>query len=168
MYKHILIPTDGSALSKKAIVDAVALAKSLGAKVLAVNVVPEHGSADAHRDFARAYGDGWTMPGTVEGVPPLPPKSAEEYREHARGVAEYQLKYVENAAKSAGVGYKGTYRISDDPYEAIIATAKEAQCDLIAMASHGWRGVKAAVLGSETQKVITHSHVPVLVLRYSD
>ncbi len=168
MYKHILIPTDGSSLSNKAVVDAVALAKSLGARVTAINVVPEHGSADAHRDFVRAYGGGWTMPGSLEGEPPAPPKSAEEYRERAGGMAEYLLKYVEDAAKSAGVAYNGTYRISDDPYEAILATAKEQHCDLIAMASHGWRGVKAAVLGSEAHKVITHSHLPVLVLRYAD
>lgn len=168
MYKHILIPTDGSPLSKKAIQDAVSLAKSLGAKVTGINVVPEFGSAEAHRDFLRAYGDGWTMPGTPAEELSAPPKSGDEHLERARGMADYFLRDVEDAAKRSGVDYKSTFQIHDDPYEAIVQAAKDQGCDLIAMASHGWRGVKGLVLGSETHKVITRSHIPVLVLRYPE
>lgn len=167
MYKHILIPTDGSPLSKKAIEEAVSLAKALGAKVTGVNVVAEFGAAEAHLDFLRAYGEGWTMPGTPPNQSSGLPASADEHLEQARGIAEYRLNAVESAARDQGVECNCVYKIHGDAYEAIVDTAREQGCDLIAMASHGWRGAKGLVIGSETQKVITHSKLPVLVLRYS-
>ncbi|MEJ2345969.1 MAG: universal stress protein [Gammaproteobacteria bacterium] len=167
MYKHILIPTDGSPLSQKAIEEAVSLAKALGAKVTGVNVVAEFGAAEAHLGFLRAYREGWTMPGTPPDQASQFPASAEEHLEQARGIAEYRLSAVESAAGDQGVECNCVYKIHDEPYEAIIETAKEQGCDLIAMASHGWRGARGLVLGSETNKVITHSSVPVLVLRYT-
>lgn len=72
---------------------------------------------------------------------------------------------IEKAAKTSGLQYEGTHVVHDQPYEAIIATASDKGCDLIVMASHGRRGMKALVLGSETTKVLTHSKIPVLVLR---
>lgn len=168
MYKHILLPIDGSPGSTRAVKEAITLAKTLDASVTCLTVIPEFGAAEAHRDFARAYGEGWTMPGTPTEEPPPLPRSADEHVERARGMAEFRLRPAMSIAKDLGVACTCTHRIGNDPYEAIIRTAQEDGCDLIAMASHGWHGIKAFVLGGETQKVLTHSTLPVLVLRYSD
>ncbi len=168
MYKHILIPTDGSPLSRKAIEEAVSLAKALGGRVTGITVIPEFDTPDAHRDFIRAYGQGWTMPGTLPEGPPPPPATADEHEQRAQGMAAHYLGAIETAANSQDVPYEGVYRIHGHPYEAIIETARNRGCDLIAMASHGWRGVKGIVLGSETHKVITHGTLPVLVLRSTE
>jgi nucleotide-binding universal stress UspA family protein len=145
MYKNILIPTDGSELSEHAVLKAVALAKSMNAKVTGVTV-----SATFH---------------TIAVEPLMVTDTPAQYKKDCQAIAAKYLAAIENAAKAAGVRYEGTHVFHDQPYEAIIDTAANKGCDLIVMASHGRRGMKALVLGSETTKVLTHSKTPVLVLR---
>lgn len=145
MYKHILIPTDGSALSEVAVRQGVALAKSLGASTTAITVTPTFRTL------------------TVE--PMMLTDTAEQYEKDSKALAARYLGSVMTTATSAGVPYTGVHVIHDSPYEAIIEAAKKNQCDLIVMASHGRKGVAALVLGSETTKVLTHSKIPVLVCR---
>jgi nucleotide-binding universal stress UspA family protein len=145
MYKRVLIPTDGSDLSRKAIEQGVALAKSIGASVVGITVSP------TFHTFA------------VD--PVLVTDSPEQYRQNWEALAERILAVLRDTAKVAGVPYDGVHAINDHPYEAIISTARDKQCDLIVMASHGRKGVSALLLGSETTKVLTHSRIPVLVCR---
>jgi nucleotide-binding universal stress UspA family protein len=146
MYRHILIPTDGSELSKKAIAHGVALAKTHDAKITAVHV---------------------TAPFHVSALDPITvaQSAAEQHRQRARTLASQHLRVVADAAEVAGVACDTVHATDDYPHRAIIGTAKSKGCDLIAMASHGRRGVSAIVLGSETVKVLTHTNIPVLVLR---
>jgi nucleotide-binding universal stress UspA family protein len=146
MYRHILIPTDGSELSEKAIAHGVALAKTHGAKITAVHV---------------------TAPFHVSALDPITvaQSAAEQHRRRARTLASQHLRVVADAAEVAGVACDTVHATDDYPHRAIIDTAKSKGCDLIAMASHGRRGVSAIVLGSETVKVLTHTSIPVLVLR---
>jgi nucleotide-binding universal stress UspA family protein len=137
MYKHILLPTDGSELSKKAVKHGVALAKALKAKITAVTVSPPF------RPFA----------------------SESIVVEDTSELAAQYLAAVRKAAAAAGVVCDVMSIEADQPYQAIIAAAKKKRCDLIVMASHGRRGISAIVLGSETVKVLTHSTIPVLVCR---
>jgi nucleotide-binding universal stress UspA family protein len=145
MFKHILIPTDGSAMAKSMIPDCVAFAKEIGAEVTAFHVMPGL-SLFAYQ--AEILVD-----------------TREQFAEECIACADGYLSVVATAAKDAGVKYDTCYVTSDYPYEAIIQAAKEKGCDLIAMASHGRRGMKGLLLGSETQKVLTHSLIPVLVYR---
>ena len=147
MYRHILIPTDGSRLSKKAIVQGVALAKALGAKVTGVFAAPP-AVPMIYDDF----------------IPAGYPDSDEQARSLERR-ARLHLAVVETAAAKAGVACKTVYVANSYPAEAIMATAKKAGCDVICMASHGRRGLAGVLLGSETQKVLTYSKLPVLVCR---
>jgi len=145
MYKNILITTDGSDLSNKAVAHGVALAKSVGAKVTALTV---------------------TVPIPVMLVDPnaiaaLP----DDFEESLRAAGADDLAKVAAAAKAAGVPCETVQAEGSEPFREIIDTAKKKGCDLIVMASHGRRGVSAVVLGSETVKVLTHSKVPVLVCR---
>jgi nucleotide-binding universal stress UspA family protein len=145
MYKHILIPTDGSALSASAIEQAIGLAKSLGAKVTGMTVsIPFH---------------------TFALDPSMVSDTAVQYKKHCEERAEKSLGAIRVAAKAAGVQCEVAHVTADQPYEGIIDTATSKGCDLIFMASHGRKGVSALVLGSETQKVLTHSKIPVLVSR---
>ena len=144
MYKHILIPTDGSDLSKKAIKQGAAFAKSLRAKVTAVTVTPTfHLIADE----------------------PLMFTAIEDYRKDSAVRAKKLLDVAKSAAKAAGIRFEGVHAINDQPFAAIISTARKKGCDLIYMASHGRKGISALILGSETTKVLTHSKIPVLVCR---
>jgi nucleotide-binding universal stress UspA family protein len=145
MYKHILIPTDGSELSRKAIDHGIALAKSVNGKVTAVTVtVPFHVFS--------------IEPGMVANTP-------ERYEKNASDMAAKDLGVAKEAAKANGISCD-TMRVEhESPYRAIIDTAAQKTCDLIVMASHGRRGISAIVLGSETVKVLTHSAVPVIVVR---
>jgi nucleotide-binding universal stress UspA family protein len=145
MYKHILIPTDGSELSRKAIEHGIALAKSINAKVTTLTVTtPFHVFA--------------LEPGMVTDTP-------EQYEKHAANLAAKALNIAKEAAKTAGISCD-TMRVEHEhPYRAIIDAAAQKVCDLIVMASHGRRGISAIVLGSETVKVLTHSTVPVVVVR---
>jgi nucleotide-binding universal stress UspA family protein len=144
LFKHILIPTDGSELSLKAVQHGLALAKVIGAQVTAVTVQPPL------TDFV------------VEGVTiTVGPAEREELAEQFN----HRLDAARAEAKAQGI-HLGTIQVEDrEPWRAIISVAKDKGVDLIVMASHGRRGVSALVLGSETQKLLTHSSVPVLVYR---
>ena len=146
MFKHILIPTDGSDLSQKAIRMGVELAKFHGAKVTGVHALPDY-------HLMVAY-EGAFDPVTEERI---------EKEAHAR--AQSYLEFVHNTAAHAGVACDCVCETSDHPYEAILKTAQAKDCDLILMHSHGRRGLAAVLLGSETRKVLTYSTIPVMVVR---
>ena len=147
MYKRILVATDGSDLSQKGVDHALSLADLTGAEVVALKVVPR---------YPQTYFEGGVTLAAAE---------------VARIEKQWQAEAMEavNAVKAAGqlmeVRVKPVTGKGDLISEVIIATAKKHKCDLIVMASHGRRGIKRLLLGSETQQVLTHSHTPVLVLR---
>jgi nucleotide-binding universal stress UspA family protein len=143
MYPHILVPTDGTPLSASAVKKAVSLAKTVGAKVTVLTVVQR-------------------LP-TLPLGPSYP--HAEEFRQHAHADADRRLSEAEQEAKRVGVPCEIVKVEDQQPHESIIETAGARGCDLIAMASHGRRGISALVVGSETMKVLTHSELPVLVYR---
>jgi nucleotide-binding universal stress UspA family protein len=145
MYKHILISTDGSELSAKAIKEGVALAKAIHVEVTAITV------SETFHSFSIN--------------PVIVTETPEQYQKDSDARAEKYLGVAANAAKAADVPYEGIDVTHDYPYEAIIAAANERGCDLIVMASHGRKGMCALVLGSETVKVLTHSNIPTLVCR---
>lgn len=147
MFKHILVPTDGSPLSSDTVKRAIAFAKETGAKVTFFFAKPDYPVA--------FYGEGALID------PTTPDKFAEMAEQQAREI----LSAHEAAAKAEGVACASASSVSDIPYEAIIAGAETAGADLIFMASHGRRGFSGLLLGSETQKVLTHSKIPVLVYR---
>jgi nucleotide-binding universal stress UspA family protein len=145
MYQHILLPTDGSELSKAAIREGVSLARALGAKVTVITVTePFHAvSPDA---------------AMIVGTP-------EEHAERMAAVARHYLDDAKKIAALAGVSCETIHVEHDHPYKAIVDTAKNRICDAIFMASHGRRGLSAIALGSETLKVLTHGVTPVIVYR---
>lgn len=145
MFKNILFPTDGSAASEAALPVCLGFAKESGARVTALYVVPEFHMFTVNADMLE--------------------DTREEYLRHTAAQGTRVLEAVEKLAKEEGVPCEAIMRRNDEPYQAILAEARERGCDLIAMASHGRRGVKALLLGSETQKVLVHSMIPVLVLR---
>jgi nucleotide-binding universal stress UspA family protein len=147
MYKRILVPTDGSALSRKAVRSAVALAGSLGAEIVALNVVPR---------YPLSYFEGGISIDTTS-LARIEKQWAEQGQEFADA--------VKAAADAAGVKAKAVTVRSDLVAEAILAGVRKHKCDLVVMASHGRKGLKRLLLGSETQNVLTHGTVPVLVLR---
>jgi len=147
MYKHLLVPTDGSKLSDKAVAHAIGLAKVTGARVTALNVTPDY-----------------PAPMYTEGML-LDPVPRSEYAKHAKADAAKVLDRVIKKANAAGVRCTPLHTIAGQPWEAITAAARKSKCDVIVMASHGRRGISALLLGSETVKVLTHSKVPVLVVR---
>lgn len=147
MYKNILIPTDGSALSRSAAVAGVKLAKALGARVTAVYAAP---------------------PATPLVYKDLLPVGYMTPDEHAAAIGKAVQKYLgvaEKAAKAAGVRCKSVHATSDFPADVILATAAKEKCDLIFIASHSKRGLTGVLLGSQTQKVIAGAKIPVLVHR---
>jgi nucleotide-binding universal stress UspA family protein len=144
MYKRILFPTDGSDITAKALQTAIALAKLSGAE-LSVLAVKEPFPYSA-----------------ISEMQPVPPQ---EFFDAQERVAAARVKDVSTAAAAAGVACKGYTVEAVHPWEAILDHAKSQGCDLILMASHGRRGMSALLLGSETQKVLTHSTLPVLVVR---
>ena len=147
MYSRILIATDGSALSKVAVEHGLALAALTGATVVALKVVPR---------YPRSYFEGG-MAVEVADV-----KRIEgQWGEAAQAIVDA----VKAKGGAEGVTVKAIVAKSDLVAEAVISAAKKHKCDLIVMASHGRKGLKRLLLGSETQHVLTHSHVPVLVLR---
>jgi nucleotide-binding universal stress UspA family protein len=145
MYKHILIPTDGSPLSELAIRQGIKFAKSIGAKVTAITV------------FAPFH--------VIAVEPMMITDTPEQYQRECDALAEKYLRVVRDAAKEADIPCEVVRVMHDHPYQAIIETANTRGCDLIFMASHGRRGMAALVLGSETTKVLTHTRIPVLVCR---
>jgi nucleotide-binding universal stress UspA family protein len=145
MFKHVLLPTDGSNLSQVAVQKGVQLAKSMKAKITGISVMPEQKYYLYQTDI------------TVQ--------VKEETAKQQSLQANRNLSIIEKAAKDAGVPCETLCEISDHPYETIIRVAEKKGCDLIMMASHGRRGMKGLLLGSETQKVLTHTKIPVLVFR---
>lgn len=145
MYKHILLPVDGSEFGAGAIPYAMSLAKDAGARVTAIHV---------------------TAPFELVAVGELAAYMvADEYTKRAEANAARILDRVKQAGKEAGVSVTAYQVQHAHPWEAIIASAKEYDCDLILMASHGRRGIAGLLLGSETKKVLTHTTTPVLVWR---
>ena len=148
MYKNLLVPVDGSKLSDKAVKEAIALAGALGARVTLYYAVP---------DFPE--------PVYMESAMMAPYVPQEQYRAEAERFATKVLDKAAAKVTAAGVQAATYQSLADVPFEGIIAAAAKKKCDLILMASHGRRGVSGFLLGSETQKVLTHSKVPVLVVR---
>ncbi|WIT13355.1 universal stress protein [Paucibacter sediminis] len=145
MFKHLLLPTDGSAASELVIAKAMMLAQECGARVTGLHVIqPFH---------VFAY--------DVEMVE----DTKVTYMAQAEARAARYLAAISKAAAECKVACDVLSVADEHPFEAIIRTAKARECDLITMASHGRRGFKSMLLGSETQKVLTHSNVPVLVWR---
>jgi nucleotide-binding universal stress UspA family protein len=144
MFKHLLLPTDGSPLSDFAVQKALQLARSVGAKVTGVTVLPQY--------HVMSYG--------VESVQ----DTRQQFEVDAGRHADQYLSKIAEAATLADIFCDTLAVTGDHPYEQIIAIAEQRQCDLIVMASHGRKGIKALLLGSETHKVLTHTKIPVLVL----
>ncbi|MCE1241203.1 MAG: universal stress protein [Azonexaceae bacterium] len=147
MFKHILIPTDGSELSKATAQRAVSFAKESGARVTVFYAKPEYPIA--------YFGEGAL----------IDPTTPEKFAELADQQATEYLGEIESWCKEAGIECGTVSAVSDVPYEAIIEAAEKSGADLIFMASHGRRGISGFLLGSETNKVLTHSKIPVLVYR---
>ena len=145
MYKRILLPTDGSDASARAILAGVEFAKSTGAEVVAMTATPAFHAFTADTEMLEA--------------------TAEQHAQTSRERGGRLLDTVAAVAREAGVPCTCVQLVSDHPYEAIIDTARDERCDLIVMASHGRRGIKGLLMGSETQKVLVHSSIPVLVHR---
>ena len=145
MFKHILLPTDGSRLSEKAIKNCVRMAKKNDAKITALTVIPKFHTFTYEIEMLET--------------------TRKEYEEQVAAQAQGFVDYARKVASAAGVDCDGVKVVSDQPYKEIIKTAQKKGCDLILMASHGRRGIEGFLLGSETQKVLTHSKVPVLVYR---
>ena len=147
MFKHILIPTDGSAVSAKAVKAGIALAKEAGAKVTgyyAVEPVP-----------TRLYGEGYVADR----------QSVAEFERRMREHAKKQVAAIERAARKAGVAFEPVVETARTPYHGIVEAAAKRDCDLIFMSSHGRTGLMRMALGSVADKVMTLSKVPVLVYR---
>ena len=148
MYRHILIPTDGSKLSQRSAEAGVRLARALGARVTAFFAAPP------------------ATPIVYKAMLPVGYATPEEHGQMTRKAARACLGAVEKAARAAGVRCESLSVTSDFPAEAILAAAEKRRCDLIFMASHGRRGLRrSSLLGSETQKVLSASPLPVLVYR---
>ena len=147
MYKRIMVATDGSTLSKKAVAHAIDLAALSGAELVAVKVTPR---------YPQSY---------FEGSLPLTATEVNKVEKQWTDAAQKIVDAVAKAAKAKGVTTKAVVVKSDIVSDAVIAAAKKHKVDLVVMASHGRRGIKRLLLGSETQQVLTHANVPVLVLR---
>lgn len=147
MFKHILIPTDGSELSRRAVLAGVRLARALGAKVTGLFAAPA-ATPIVYRDLL-----------------PVGYGTPQQNAVLIKCAARHHLDVVARAAKAAGVRCETVSVIDDYPADAILMQAKKRRCDLIFMASHGRRGLRGALLGSETQKVLAASALPVLVYR---
>ncbi len=149
MYKNVLLPVDGSELSERALKECVALVKSTGGKVTAIHVISH---------FYLHY-QPWAAPRAMHR------KIESEHEEEARHAAQAMVGELAQRVKAQGVECEGLVAVGDHPYEEIIDHARRRKCDLIVMASHGHKGLNAVLLGSETVKVLTHSKIPVLVVR---
>jgi nucleotide-binding universal stress UspA family protein len=145
MLTKMLVPTDGSPLSQKAVDGAIELAKKLGGSLVAMTVVEPY----PYEHMA----------------PHTPIETRAQFDARMQAEAQTRLEPAQQAAAAAGVSATTVVKVANSPYEAIIEAAKEHGCDGIVMSSHGRRGISGLLLGSETQKVLTHSTIPVLVLR---
>ena len=144
MFKRILVPTDGSDITQKAVDKAIGLAKSVGAMLYTISV---------------------KEPFPYSAISEMQPTPPQEFFDAQVRIAAKRVAGVVESAKAAGLTCQGHTVEALHPWEAIIDHAKRQECDLLVMASHGRRGVTALLLGSETQKVLTHSTIPVLVVR---
>ncbi|CAN5871271.1 universal stress protein [soil metagenome] len=144
MFKRILVPTDGSDITLKAVETSIALAKSVGARLYTISV---------------------KEPFPYSAISEMQPTPPQEFFDAQERIATKRVQTVADECKAAGVVCEAHTVEALHPWEAIIEHAKRMECDLLVMASHGRRGVSALLLGSETQKVLTHSKVPVLVVR---
>ena len=147
MYKHILVPTDGSPQSKKAVVGAVELAKAIGAKVTGLFAAPP-ATPVVYRNNLPV---GLAQPG--------------EYEKIIERTAAKHLDFIERAAKKAGVKCESVHATSDYPEDDILKIAGKKKCDLIVMGTHGQGGLRGVFVGSVTQKVLGKSNIPVMVVR---
>lgn len=147
MYTHILVPHDGTRLSEAALTHAVQLAKATSARISVLHVVT---------DFV---GDA-----SME-VPLLAMTAREAFQQRSIGEAEAILAGAARVGAAHDVAIDGHFLFAADPYKAIVDEAQRRNCDLIVMASHGRRGLESLLIGSETQKVLTHCRIPVLVVR---
>lgn len=146
MFKHILIPIDGSEFSDRAIDAGVRFAKSIGARVTGfiaepAYTLPSYGDMISRRD-----------------------ESMDAYSTRSRSHAEGVLRRIEQRAQDEGVAFDSSFVQNDDPVAAIVAAAEKNNCDLIVMASHGRRGLDKLIHGSAAEGVISHTQIPVLVL----
>jgi nucleotide-binding universal stress UspA family protein len=148
MYSHILVATDGSKLSHKAIRTAARLARALGARLTAAYVAAPY--------IAPVYGEGMIYAGSITRV---------QYQRAVSRTSRKALHEAAAAAQAAGVDAATTLVTANTPWQGILKVAGLKHCDLIVMASHGRRGLAGLILGSETTKVLTHSRIPVLVCR---
>ena len=144
MFKHILVPTDGSDITTKAVQTAIGMAKVMGAQIQVISV---------------------KEPFPYSAISEMQPTPPQEFFDAQERIARKRVQAAVAMCAEAGVTCEAHTVEAMHPWEAIIDHAKEKQCDLLVMASHGRRGVAALLLGSETQKVLTHSTVPVLVVR---
>ncbi len=144
MFKRILVPTDGSAITAKAVQSAISLARLTGAEIFTIGV---------KEPFPYS---------AISEMQPVPPQ---EFYDAQERIAAAHVKTAVEAATAAGIKVQGHTVEALHPWEAILDHAKAQGCDLVVMASHGRRGVSALLLGSETQKVLTHGTLPVLVVR---
>lgn len=144
MYKRILVPTDGSDITQKAVAAAVGLARAFQSDLFAIAV---------------------REPFPYSAISEMQPTPPQEFFDAQERIATARLTAVTQSARAAGLELTTESVEAGHPWEAIIDAAKRNGCDLIVMASHGRRGVSALLLGSETQKVLTHSSIPVLVVR---
>lgn len=149
MYKHIMLPLDGSERSRKAEAECIAFARAIGARITALHVVSR---------FHLHY-QPWATPKSMH------ERIEKEHEDEAKEIAQKMLSEVQKRAQSAGVKCDSAVVVGDSPYEEIIDSAVKRQCDLIVMSSHGRSGIGAVLLGSETVKVLTHSKIPVLIVR---
>ncbi|HEY3432419.1 MAG TPA: universal stress protein [Rhodocyclaceae bacterium] len=147
MFKQILVPTDGSQLSSDTVKRAISFAKESGASITFFYAKPDYPIA--------LYGEGAL----------IDPTTPDQFAEMAEKQAKEILEQCKKLSAEAGVSATSISETSDVPWESIIKAANNAACDLIFMASHGRRGLSGFVLGSETQRVLTHSKIPVLVYR---
>ena len=147
MYNRILIATDGSPLSNTAVEHGLSLAALTGATVVALKVVPR---------YPRSY---------FEGSAPLNRDEVKQVEQRWSDAALAELGEIKKMGAEQGISVKSVVAKSELIAESIISAATKNNCDLIVMASHGRKGIKRVLLGSETQHVLTHSHIPVLVLR---
>ena len=148
MYRHILIPTDGSVTASKAVAAGTEYAREAGAKVLFFTAVPEY-----------------PIPRESEVLAHHPVKSVYEYEEEAGAKARAILDKAAARAKAENIEFETEFALCDRPYEAIISAARKHGCDAIFMSSHGRSGVPALWYGSQTHEVLSHSDLPTLVYR---
>ncbi len=149
MFKHILVPTDGSPLSEAAVRQAVEFAAAIGARLTAFYAKPSYPDA--------RFGESGF-------IAPVTPEKFQQFEDQ---LAERYLGYARELCEQSGVPYAGLVAVSDMPAEAILDAARGCGADLICMGSHGRKGLRSLLVGSEARKVLTYGRIPVLILRPS-